>query len=312
MVHTRIVFFGTSEYAAEMLKELSALGYEIAAAVSQPDKPVGRKRILEKTPVHAAADTLGIPVIAPEHLKEQIDDVLAYEPELIVTCAYGQFVPQAILSYPKYGCLNIHPSLLPKYRGGAPIHYAILNGDRETGVCLMEMVKKMDAGRVFACRRLAIGDDETLQELSVRLIEASRLLLREDLPKYLAGELPGTEQDEDNVVIARNISPEEEKVVFAEEDVTKAYNHIRAMIDWPVSHGVIEGKRIRFLKARKTLEEHEMVPGTVAGFENKAMKIAAKGGFIHIYELQPEGKKPMPASAFANGAGRTLIGKVFD
>ena len=312
MNDTRILFFGTPDFACTVLQELAECRYDIIAVISQPDRPQKRKHILIPTPVHALADELGIPVLQPEKLKEAAEEIRSLAPDLIVTCAYGQFIPESILNIPPLGCLNIHPSLLPKYRGGAPIHHAIMNGDTETGVCLMEMVKKMDAGRVFDCIRVPVGEDDTQQALTVKLKEASAKLIRESLPKYLRGELEGIEQNEDEVVIARNISPEEEKVSFREGDVRKIYDHIRAMIDWPVAYGVLEGKRIRFHEARKEVCEVSEEPGTVLGFDKTAMRIAAEGGVIRILKLQPEGKKPMDAKAYANGAGRQTVGKVFE
>ena len=308
----RIIFFGTSQFACRILQELIDEGQNIAAVVSQPDKPVGRRHTIEKTPVHALAEQYGIPVIQPVKLRAEADSILALEPELIVTCAYGQFVPEIILNAPKYGCLNVHPSLLPKYRGGAPVHRAVMNGDKETGVCLMQMVKAMDAGKVYACCRREILPDMTTEELNLVLEEDAALLLRENLPLYLEGKLPGTEQDEAGVVLAPNISREDEMVRFAEEDVHQAYNHIRALIDWPISYGVVNGKRIKFYRARKEEAAHSCETGTVTGFENGGMRIACKGGFVDILELQMEGKNRMSADAFANGAGRSLIGKQFE
>ena len=312
MKDPRIVFFGTPDFACTVLQALIDGNYQVVAAVSQPDRPVGRKHVIMPTPVHALAEENSIPVLQPEKLRQEADEILAYQPDLIVTCAYGQIVPDTILQYPQLGCVNIHPSLLPKYRGGAPIHHAILNGDDRTGVCLMEMVRKMDAGRVFACHEVAIGEDMTTAELEVILKEESIRIINEELPRYIAGELEGIEQDEEHVVLAPNISREMEQVRFAKEDVNTAYNHIRGLIDWPVSYGVLEGRRYRFYKAAKQIKAHDNTPGEVLGYENGAMNIAAKGGIIKIYELQPEGKKPMGADQFANGAGRSLVGKVFE
>ncbi len=312
MENIRIMFFGTPVFACSILEMLMREKYNIVAAVCQPDRPVGRKHIIQATPVHAMAEENNIPVLQPEKLKDEADLIQSYEPDLIITCAYGQFIPTKILKMPKYGCLNIHPSLLPKYRGGAPVHHAVMNGDTETGVCLMEMVKEMDAGKVYARCVVPIGEDMTTEELNLELEKAAAQLLKENLPKYLRGELPGEEQDENGVVIARNISREEEQVHFSEEDVCQAYNHIRALIDWPVSYGMIEGKRVKFFKARKEIKEVSAEPGEVLGFRNGAMEIACKGGIVRIQELQPEGKSRMTADAFANGAGRALVGKKFD
>ena len=312
MSDERIVFFGTPEFACAILQALIDEKYNVVAAVSQPDKPVGRKHRIEPTPVHALADKYGIPVVQPDRLRDSAEEILSYKPDLIVTCAYGQFVPSVILNAPALGCVNIHPSLLPKYRGGAPIHHAILNGDQETGVCLMEMVKAMDAGRVWARTVLPVGPDETQCELSARLEEASVKLLKESLPKYIAGELEGEPQNDEDAVIAPNIPRELELVSFRKEKLDSLYNHIRALIDWPVSYGMIEGKRVKFYKVRKENCDHNEEPGKVLGFKAGAMRIAADGGVLLVYELQPEGKKRMDANAFANGAGRELVGKVFE
>ena len=308
----RIIFFGTPEFACRILQELIDEGQNIAAAVSQPDKPVGRKHRIEMTPGHRMAEENGIPVLQPEKLRDAADEIRALKPDLILTCAYGQFIPESILKIPSLGCLNVHPSLLPRYRGGAPVHRAILNGDTETGVCLMEMVRAMDAGRVYACVKTPILPDMTTMELNLVLEDIAAKMLREYLPLYLEGKLPGVPQDESAVVLAPNISREEEMVHFAQEDVNAAYNRIRALIDWPVSYGMIEGKRIKFHAARKIECSAAEKPGEVIGFKDGAMVIACRGGYLMIHELQPEGKSRMKASDFANGAGRQLVGKVFE
>ena len=312
MREERIVFFGTPAFAVAVLNTLIEEKYNVVAAVSQPDRPVGRKHRIEPTPVHQVCLDHDIPCIQPQKLSEGKDEILSYEPDLILTCAYGQFVPSSILKYPKYGCLNIHPSLLPKYRGGAPIQHAVMNGDPETGVCLMEMTKAMDAGKIYACEHVAIGPDETFAELNERLMQVSCEMLRKDLPLYLDGKLPGKEQDENGVVIAPNITREEERVSFANEDLNHIYNHIRGLIDWPVAYGVVDGKRFKFHKVRKENREVSQKPGTVLGFQNHAMEIACKGGVLIVLEMQPEGKKKMSADAFKNGYAHEVNGKVFE
>lgn len=312
MENPRIIFFGTPVFAAGMLKVLIEMNYQIVLAVTQPDRPVGRKKIIQRTPVAALADENHIDVLQPVKLKDMADEILAYEPDLIVTCAYGQFVPVKILNAPSLGCINIHPSLLPKYRGGAPIQRAIMHGDEKTGVCLMEMTKAMDAGRVYARCETEIGEDETGSELFARLETISAKLLRDNIDDYIHGRLEGIPQDEEGVVIAPNISREEEKICFAKEDAKTAYDHMRALIEEPYSYGVIGGRRIKFCKVHLLKGEQDLPCGTVIGFENHAMKIAADGGVILVYELQPEGKSRMSADAFANGAGRALINRCFE
>ncbi len=312
MENIKVVFFGTPVFACAVLQTLLDEHYDVIAAVSQPDKPVGRKHILEKTPVKLLAEKYGIPVIQPVKLRAESSLVTDLEPDLIVTCAYGQIIPDDILACPKYGCVNIHPSLLPRYRGGAPVHRAVWAGDAQTGVCLMEMVHRMDAGRVWARTYVSIDPDDTTESLNVRLIDASVNLVREYLPAYIRGELKGEEQDESLVVIARNIAPEEEQVHFSAEDIQNLYNHVRALIDWPVSYGIVDGKRIKFYRAGMEKGETGSCPGTILGFRDHAMTVACKGGVLKVYELQPEGKKKMTADAFANGAGRSFIGKIFE
>ena len=293
MRNERIVFFGTPAFAVGILKMLLDEKYIVVAAVSQPDRPVGRKHKIEKTPVKVLCEEYGIPCLQMDHLKDEVDQVLAYEPDVIVTCAYGQIVPSSILDYPRLGCINIHPSLLPKYRGGAPMHFAILNGDAVTGVSLMEMTAKMDAGKVYAQVELPIGKDETEAELEPRLLEASIGLLRENLPLYLD-------------------SREMEKVSFQSEEVHTLYNHIRGLIDWPVPYGVVEGKRVKFYAVRMEEKDTGKPAGEILGFKDHAMEIAADGGLIRVLELQMEGKKRMSADAFANGYSAEMRGKRFD
>lgn len=312
MKQTKIIFFGTTEFASGILQTLIDEGYNVVAVVSQPDKPVGRKHTIQITPTHALADQYQIPVIQPDLLKEHVDDVLRYEPELILTCAYGQFVPVRILEYPRLGCINVHPSLLPKYRGGAPIHHAVMGGETETGVSLIQMTKAMDAGDIYARATTPLGKDETMAELNQRLLVLSTQLVKDNLEDYIAGKLVGEPQDDSKVILGLNITKEEEKVQFAVEDVQTLYNHIRGLIDWPMPYGVVDGKRIKFCKVRMRKEDHQAKPGEILGFKNHAMEVASIGGIIEVYELQPEGKSRMTADAYANGAGRNMIGKVFE
>lgn len=312
MKQIRIIFFGTTEFASGILQTLIDEEYNVVAVVSQPDKPVGRKHTIQMTPTHVLADQYQIPVIQPDLLKEHVDDVLRYEPELILTCAYGQFVPVRILEYPRYGCINVHPSLLPKYRGGAPIHHAVMGGETETGVSLIQMTKAMDAGDIYARVTTPLGKDETMAELNERLLVLSKQLVKDHLEDYIAGKLVGQPQDDSKVILGLNITKEEEKVQFAVEDVQTLYNHIRGLIDWPMPYGVIDGKRIKFCKVRMRKEDHQARQGEILGFKNHAMEVASIGGIIEVYELQPEGKSRMTADAYANGAGRNMIGKVFE
>lgn len=312
MEKTGILFFGTPEFAVRILKTLIGEGYNVIGAVSQPDRPVGRKHRIEPTPVHAVCLEHGIVCLQPEKLKESEEQIRSMNPDLIITCAYGQFIPSAILNIPSKGCLNIHPSLLPKYRGGAPIQHAVMNGDHETGVCLMEMKPKMDSGDIYACYHIEIGEDETFSQLNERLMDLSCRMLKEQLPEYLAGNLKGVPQDESKVVLGLNITKEEEKVSFADEDIHQIYNHIRGLIDWPVAYGILDGKRVKFCDVTKEAVEVSERAGTVLGFDRNSMRIACTGGILHVHQLQMEGRKRMSAVDFRNGSQEETVGKVFE
>ncbi|MBR3203546.1 MAG: methionyl-tRNA formyltransferase [Solobacterium sp.] len=312
MESINVVFFGTTSFSTAVFSTLLEEGYQVIAAVCQPDKPVGRKHTLQEPPVKQFAKEHGIPVYQPVKLSAEAETVLNLKPDLIVTCAYGQLIPVSILNAPEYGCLNIHPSPLPKYRGGAPIQRAVMNGDTSTEVCLMEMAERMDSGRVYARIPATIGEDETASELFDQLEEPARQLIREYLPSYLKGELPGEVQDESNVVIAPNIKREEEQVHFQNEPLPQLYNHLRGLLDEPMGYGLLEGKRVKFARVRKLETNQEQPAGTILGFADHAMRIAAEGGILLVYELQMEGKSRMTADAFYNGSGRNLIGKRFD
>ena len=282
MKNTRIMFFGTPEFAVRILETLIRDGYDVIATVSQPDRPVGRKKIIQPTPVHACSNEHGIPCLQPEKLSDIREQIVSLSPDLFLTCAYGQFIPSSILSIPQKGCLNIHPSLLPKYRGGAPIHHT------------------------------HIGEDETFFQLNERLMDISCQLVHEQLPLYLKGELKGTPQDEDQVVLGLNITKEEEKVSFAQEDIHRIYNHIRGLIEWPVAYGMLEGKRVKFCSVSKQIKEIQDQPGTVLGFDQDSMLVACTGGILHVHMIQMEGKKKMDARSFGNGYGHEVTGKVFE
>ncbi len=312
MIDCRVVFFGTPAFSIAALEALLADHWQVIAAVSQPDKEVGRKRVLQKTKLKEYAEAHDIPVLQPVRLKDSPSDILNLHPDLIVTCAYGQLIPEVILKAPKYGCVNIHPSPLPKYRGGAPVQRAIMNGDPSTEVCLMEMAKKMDSGRVYARIPHAIGPDVTGTQLFEELKPDVRRLIHEYLPMYLEGKLPGEAQDDALAVLAPNIERDEEQLHFQSESLTVLYNHARGLIEDPMPYGLLEGKRIKFCRIAKKEGICEKEPGTVLGLSGRALEIAADGGVLQVYELQPEGKQRMAASAWFNGAGRNTVGRQFE
>lgn len=306
----RVLFMGTPEFAVSILNCLLESDIELVGVVSQPDKPVGRKQILTPTPVKKLALDRHIPVYQPEKVKELAETILALNLDLIVTCAYGQFIPSSILEAPKYGCVNVHASLLPKYRGGAPIHKALINGETETGVTLQKMVKKMDAGNMIDTIKVRITEDDDVGSLHDKLKVAGAALLKAKLPDLFQANVLSLPQDESQVTFAYNITPEEEFVSF-KRDVCVVYNQIRGLSPWPIGHGLINGKKLKLIKAFKIVEAHEYPLGEFVAFE-KGLMIACQNGFVVITHCQYEGKERMDAAAFYNGLGKTLIHGFFE
>lgn len=309
---TRVLFMGTPEFACGILQALTQLPFvELVGVVSQPDKKVGRQQKLQMTPVHALAEQLGLPVMQPQKIRTDYAEVLDLHPELIVTCAYGQMVPEAVLNAPKHGCINVHASLLPKYRGGSPIHTAIIQGELESGVTIMQMVKKMDAGDMLAVRKVAIDEADTTEMLHDKLQVAGADLLKECLLDYLEGRITPIAQDETQVSFAWNITKEQEQIDFSKTG-RQIYNQIRGLISWPVGYGVIAGQKMKFWGVRYREDKTEQPSGTILGFDGMGMLVAAGGAMIVITELQMEGKKRVSAKDFYNGKGKQLIGCRFE
>lgn len=308
MKDIRIIFMGTPVFSCSILQTLLDEKYNVVAVVSQPDKKVGRKQLIQATPVKSLAMQYNIDVLQMDSIKEEYDKVLAYKPDLIVTCAYGQFVPKVVLDYPKYGCINVHASLLPKLRGGAPIHKAIINGEHKTGITIMQMIPKMDAGKMYAKKEVIIEDDDTTSILHDKLMIAGSQLLKEMLPNYLEGKIEGVSQDESLATFAYNISKEEEFISF-KNDVNITYNHIRGLIDWPVGYGLINGQRLKIHKACKVICKHHDALGK-AFIKDNIIYVACENGYIGLIEVQLAGKKKMNAMDFYNG-NKELISKYY-
>ena len=300
-----IIFMGTPEFSAPILAMLHKEGYNIRAVVTQPDRPVGRKRVLTPPPVKVEALKLGLPVIQPESLKgsAELQEIIMLQPDLIVTAAFGQILPKELLDSAKLGCINVHASLLPKYRGGAPIHQAIIDGETETGVTIMYMVEKLDAGDIISQVTVPILDTDDTGSLFDTLSAAGMLLLKETLPSILDGTNARTAQDETLVTFARNISREQEKI-----DWTKGgkaiYDKIRGLHPWPVAYSVFKGENVKIWWGEKVHTTENVKPGTIVRIDSD--RILVKTGDeigIAITDLQPSGRKRMLADVFIRGTG---------
>lgn len=306
----KILFMGTPDIAVSMLKQILTDGYDVIGVVTQPDKKAGRKQELKMSEVKQCALQHNISVYQPVRIKDDYKELMDLGADLIVTCAYGQFIPTALLEAPTYGSINVHASLLPKLRGGAPIHKAIIYGEKETGMSIMRMVKAMDAGAVMAQCKVCIEENDTAGTLYNKLAEAGARLLSESIVKIKEGKAVFVEQDEAQASFAYTISKEEEFVSF-NRDVCDVYNHIRGLIPFPVGHGIINKKKVKFHKVRKVEKPTTSKPGEVLGLLDGGFAIAAVNGYVLIDDIQMEGKTKTDAKSFFNGLGKQLVGQCF-
>lgn len=308
---TKLVFMGTPAFSATVLEGLlTDERYEIVAVVTQPDRAVGRKKEIRMTPVKEVALAHDLPIYQPEKLSgsEEMAQVMALGADGIVTAAYGQFLPSKLLNSMDFA-VNVHASLLPKYRGGAPIHYAIINGDAEAGVTIMEMVKEMDAGDMVSQKALPILDEDNVGTMFEKLAVLGRDLLLETLPAYIAGEVKPVPQDASQVTFSPNISPEEERLDW-NKSARNIFNQIRGMYPWPVAHTLLDGKRFKIYEA--DLVDGQGQAGRIIEKTKKRLVVATGQGAISLKTVQPAGKPRMAIIDFLNGVGRNLeVGDAF-
>lgn len=308
---TKLIFMGTPDFSASVLQGLLETGaYEIVAVVTQPDRAVGRKREIQMTPVKQLALVHQLPVYQPEKLStsQELDDLLALGADGIVTAAFGQFLPSRLLDAVDFA-VNVHASLLPKYRGGAPIHYALINGDERAGVTIMEMVKEMDAGDMISSASLPIEESDNVGTLFDKLAILGRDLLVQTLPDYLAGVITPQAQDSSQVTFSPNIRPEEELVDWT-RSARQVFNQVRGMYPWPVAHTYWRGERFKLLEVQ--VVEGVGQPGQVIFSSKKELHIACGQGAVSLKQVQPAGKPKMAIAAFLNGAGRDVeLGEEF-
>lgn len=309
----KIIFMGTPEFSVPILEALIASQYQVIAVVTQPDRLVGRKRMLTPPPVKIAALKHNIPIFQPEKISgsKEMEQLIKMDADLIVTAAYGQFLPSKLLNAPKYRAVNVHASLLPKYRGGAPVHYAIMNGEEETGVSIMYMERKMDAGDVLAQKSIPITADDDVQSMFNKLSTLGRDLLIDTLPKLFEGQLQPIPQDESLVTFSPNISREEERIDW-NKPAQQISNKIRGMRPWPVAHAVLNGERCKIWQAQ-VLEDQTTseTPGKIISWDKESISVACGyDSVLKVLEIQPAGKKRMSVANFINGNDMEVLSKI--
>jgi len=306
-----ILFMGTPQFAAESLQGLIDAGFHMVGVITQPDTAKGRSGKLASSAVKVEAINAAIPVFQPQNKAELTEIVASIAPDLIVVAAYGMIIPQAVLDIPKYGALNIHGSLLPKYRGASPISEAILSGDEETGITIMKMSAGMDEGDVITNYQLPITNEDTTGSLTERMAELGAKAIVETIPGWISGELKATPQNDAEATICRKITKEDGHIDWS-LPATQIERMVRAYNPWPTAYSYIDGKRLKILKSQIRHPElvsgsHEGV-GTLHFIENK-IYVGTGEGVLEILELQPEGKNPMTARDFING-NKDLDGKI--
>ena len=307
----KIVFMGTPDFSVPVLQGLID-NYDVVGVVSQPDKRVGRHLELRNTPVKELALKYNIPVIQPIKIREEYKEIIDLNPDIIITCAYGQIIPKEVLDCPKYGCINVHASLLPKYRGGAPIHWSIINGDKKTGITIMYMDVGMDTGDIISQDEIEILDSDNLESIHDKLSILGRDLLLDTLPSIFDGTNDRLKQDESKVEYAYNIKREEEHIDFNKTS-REVFNLIRGLSPVPSSNVIIFGEEMKVLESKIGSGNYSGSCGEIVDCTKEGIVVKTSDGTIILTKIKPFGKKLMDAVSYVNGIGKDkLIGEVIE
>lgn len=296
----KIIFAGTPEFAKIQLEALLSLSHEVVAVYTQPDKPAGRGQHLQMSPVKTLALAQGLPVEQPTSLKteEALATLAKYQPDVMIVAAYGLILPEAVLKLPRYGCINVHASLLPRWRGASPIQQAILAGDKETGVTLMRMDKGLDTGNILATGDIDILDTDTSETLHDKLAIQGGKMLFHILDEIV--DLPGEQQPEDGVTYAPKISKNAGNIQW-EQSAKVIDRQIRAYTPWPIAQTLIEGQVLRILDAKPLTHSHSETAGTILSQTAQGIEVATGEGTLLITRAQMSGKKALPMSEILKG-----------
>jgi len=309
MKNLKVVFMGTPTFSVPILKSLIN-NTNVILVVSQPDREKDRKGNLLPTPTKIVAENNGIEVYQPLNIKKEYQKIIELNPDIIITCAYGQIIPEILLNTPKYGAINVHGSLLPNLRGGAPIHHAIINGEKKTGITIMYMDKKMDAGDIISQAELPIEENDNLDSLYKKMSYLGEELLIKTLPSIVSGTNNRIKQDESLVTYGLNITKEEEKINF---DKSSYYIHnlIRGLSSIPGAYCFLDGKRLKIYESELTNIKSNKNPGTIEKIDKRGMYISTIDNLIKITDIKLEGKKRFKINEFINGIKvDEYIGKV--
>jgi len=301
---------GTPEFAVPVL-EMLIKNYQVILVVTQPDKPVGRKQILTPSPIKKLALENNIPVFQPSKIRNDYEPIIEQKPDLIITCAYGQIIPKEVLDCPKIGCFNVHASLLPKYRGGAPIHKALINGDKETGITIMYMDVGMDTGDIISQSIYSIKPEDNVGTLHDTLSKLGADLLEKTLPSIINQTNDRIAQNESEVTYAYNIKREEEHLDFTKTG-QELINQIRGLNPWPTANFLLNGEEYKALEA-KFVKKGTLKPGIICDIPKDAIGITCQDGVLYLTKIKPFGKKIMSTKDYLNGIDSSkLINQVVE
>jgi len=308
----RVVFMGTPSFAVPVLKSLINK-YNVVLVVCQPDKEKDRKGNIIFPMTKSLALEYGIEVFQPTKLRVDYQKIIEMEPDIIITCAYGQILPKELLDYPKYGCINVHGSLLPKLRGGAPIHWAIINGEEETGITIMDMSEEMDAGDIISQAKIKITDDMILDTLYEEMSLLGSRLLMETIPFIIDGTAKRTVQDDNKKTFGLNVRKEETRIDFGKSS-REIFNLVRGLNSNPAAFTILDGKRIKIYEVEVIKRKNDSLEyGKIVDIDKTGIIVSCKDGMVKILDLQVEGKKRCKACDYLNGVKKEeLIGKVFE
>ncbi len=311
MKNLKVIFMGTPDFAVPILQKLVE-NTNVVLVITQPDKCVGRKQILTPTPVKVESEKNHIPVFQPSKIKEEYASVLNTEADIIITCAYGQIIPKCILDYPRLGCINVHASLLPKYRGGAPIHHCLINGDKETGVTIMYMDEKMDSGDIISQIVYKIEKEDNVGTLHDKLSVLGADLLIDTLPSIMNGTNERIKQDEEKVTFSYIIKREDECLDFSKAGV-EIINKIRGLYPWPLANFKLNTNEIKVLEASFLPKNNNKETGLLIEIDKNHLGITCKDGIIYLEKIKPFGKKEMAIKDYLNGIKKEeLLNKKVD
>lgn len=297
MKKIRTIFMGTPDFAVNVFKELMNLT-EVVCVVTKPDAPVGRKKIMTPSPIKKLAIENNIDVLTPKKLKEEYQEILDYKPDLIITCAYGKILPKEILDYPKYGCINIHASILPKYRGSAPMQWALINGEKEVGVTLMFMDEGMDTGDIIDIEKINVTIEDDIGTIHDRMSILGAKVLNKNFNSIINNEIVRIKQNDEDATLAPMITREMENIDF-EDFGENIINKIRAFSPWPLTRMMLLEDEVKIVKAH-FVEKENTIPNKI-NITNNDLYVECNNGMIYLDIIKPVGKKEMNIKSYLNG-----------